>query len=130
MRRSYVVITVILFLIFQIYLLHSYQSKRKTNDECPSIPTQASNMAENENQNETKAITEKSTKEVALNITNEFEKLMKIKNYACFHKCNLESQAFLLEDIYKSKRQPTPDKTIFFVITNCFKDNLINIGKR
>lgn len=59
-----------------------------------------------------------------------FVKLLKTEKYSCYHKYNLESEAFLLEDIHKLEKQPTPDKTIFFIISSCFKDNLMEIQKR
>lgn len=67
---------------------------------------------------------------VSINITNKFEKLMKNERYSCFHKYNLESEAFLLEDIHKSKKQPKPNETIFFIISSCFKNNSMQINKR
>lgn len=105
-----------------------YQLKCKTENKHLSILTQVSPHTINKKQDESKASMDNSTKEVPIKTTNEFEKRTPL--YACYHKSNLESEAFLLEDIYKSKRQPTSDKTIFFVITNCFENNLIDIGKR
>lgn len=51
--------------------------------------------------------------------------------YFCYHKYLSDlTNVELLDDIILSKRQPTPDKSIFFVISSCFKDNRIEIRKR
>lgn len=51
--------------------------------------------------------------------------------YYCYHKSTADlSNVDALDDIVRSKRQPTPDKTIFFVISSCFEDNRIEIRKR
>lgn len=65
-----------------------------------------------------------------IDTNDNFVELLKIEEYSCYHKYNLESEAFLLEDIHKSEKQPTPDKTIFFIISSCFTDNLMEIQKR
>lgn len=119
---------VLLFLLYHIGLNSFYQLKWKTEDKHLSIPTQASTNTINKKQDESKASIYNLTKEVPIKNTYEFEKRTPL--YACYHKFNLESEAFLLDDIHKSKRQPTPDKTIFFIITNCFENNSIDIGKR
>lgn len=36
----------------------------------------------------------------------------------------------LLEDIQKSIKQPTRDETIFFIVTTCYNDNLMLLGRR
>lgn len=50
--------------------------------------------------------------------------------YSCYHRNRLDLNVELLEDIQLSKRQPTLNTTIFFVITTCLSDNLVEIRKR
>lgn len=50
--------------------------------------------------------------------------------YKCYHKSNLESVPYLLEDLERSAKQPRKDKSIFFLITTCFANNLLLLGKR
>lgn len=52
------------------------------------------------------------------------------KIYSCYHKYRDGINVELLEDIQLSKRQPKLDTTIFFVITTCLADNLVEIRKR
>lgn len=50
--------------------------------------------------------------------------------YRCYHKSNLDSLPYLLEDLELSEKQPTIDGSIFFLITTCFANNLLLLGKR
>lgn len=50
--------------------------------------------------------------------------------YKCYHKSNLESVPHLLEDLETSEKQPRKDESIFFLITTCFANNLLLLGKR
>lgn len=59
---------------------------------------------------------------------NKDEKVEKL--YECYHKSNSDSVPFLLEDLELSEKQPRKDESIFFVITTCFADNLLLLGKR
>lgn len=51
------------------------------------------------------------------------------ENYACYHRAKSELQNNSLEDLSESNKQPN-NRTIFFVLTTCFKDGLIQINKR
>lgn len=50
--------------------------------------------------------------------------------YYCYHKNSAHLNVDILDDILLSKRQPTPDKSIFFVISTCFNGHLLAIRKR
>lgn len=51
--------------------------------------------------------------------------------YYCYHKNSGDMENVdLLDDIVLSKRQPTPDKSIFFVISSCFENHRVEIRKR
>lgn len=50
--------------------------------------------------------------------------------YYCYHKHRHDVDVNLLEDVQLSKRQPRLDTTIFFVITTCLNDSLVEIRKR
>lgn len=52
--------------------------------------------------------------------------------YYCYHKTQSKPGTSIrfLKDLLTATKQPTLDKTIFFVISTCFKDDLIEIRKR
>lgn len=50
--------------------------------------------------------------------------------YTCYHKRRSGLTVDLLEDIQLARRQPRLDTTIFFVITTCLSDNIVEIRKR
>lgn len=50
--------------------------------------------------------------------------------YMCYHKNRHDLQVELLEDIQLSPLQPKLDMSIFFVITTCLANNLVEIRKR
>lgn len=50
--------------------------------------------------------------------------------YHCYHKNGSNSHLRYIEDLLTASIQPALDKTIYFVISTCFKDDLIAIRKR
>lgn len=50
--------------------------------------------------------------------------------YSCYHKNRDALRVELLEDIQLSSRQPKLDTSIFFVITTCLANNLVEIRRR
>lgn len=50
--------------------------------------------------------------------------------YSCYHKNRDALSVELLEDIQLSSRQPKLDTSIFFVITTCLANNLVEIRRR
>lgn len=110
----------IIILLFLLYLIdESYIWESRKNIYFDPVYKNATNTTKQLTKNEKKRT----------NVTRNFEELITNEKYSCYHKYNLESETFLLQDIHKSKIQPKSD-TIFFIISSCFKNNLIQIGKR
>lgn len=106
MRKHYIFAGIIFILLFQLYLLYSYYFHGKNS---------TAYLVELQSINSTGKIPEKDE-------TNEL--------YSCYHKYNLEPEFNYLEDLCESKKQPTMDKTIFFIVTTCFRNNSIGLAKR
>lgn len=110
-RKYFVIASFVLFVIFQIYIVCSPRLRVEMIDIKKAVKANKV-VAQNEN---TSLL---SSNTVLPDI------------YHCYHKKQSEQSIRFLKDLLTATKQPTLDKTIFFVISTCFKDDLIEIRKR